>query len=336
MKSRIRKPVFFVVFFLIAAFTVLSTMGISTRYGDTVTSYVWGLDDIRWGIDIRGGVNATFGVPEDYAAEHDITEDDLSAAKSILEARLVSKHINDYEVYVDSATNSIILQFPWQSDDTSFDPAEAVKEIGETALLTFRMGWSGDIEADGTYEDLELVLTGSDVSRAGVGRRPSDTGGYIYTVDLELNESGREAFAKATETAYNNNQSRISIWMDDVEISAPSVSAVITDGKCEISGSFETAEDAKALADKINGGALPFKLDITSLSTISPILGSGARDAMALAGLIAFILIAIFMIAYYRLPGFVAVIALTGQVAGMFAAITGFFAFNDESIIPSP
>ena len=103
MKSRIRKPVFFIVFFLIIAFTVLSTMGISTRYGDTVTSYVWGLDDIRWGIDIRGGVNATFGVPADYAAEHNITEDDLSAAKSILEARLVSKHINDYEVYVDSA-----------------------------------------------------------------------------------------------------------------------------------------------------------------------------------------------------------------------------------------
>ena len=51
LKSRIRKPVFFVVFFLIAAFTVLSTMGISTRYGDTITSYVWGLDDIRWGID---------------------------------------------------------------------------------------------------------------------------------------------------------------------------------------------------------------------------------------------------------------------------------------------
>lgn len=336
MKSRIRKPVFFVVFILIIAFTVLSTMGISTRYGDTTTSYIWGLDDIRWGIDIRGGVNATFGVPEDYAAEHDITEDDLSAAKSILEARLVSKHINDYEVYVDSATNSIIVQFPWQSDDTSFDPAVAVREIGETALLTFRMGWSGEIPEDGTYEDLELVLTGSDVSRAGVGRRQSDSGGFIYLVDLELNESGREAFRQATETAYNNNQSRISIWMDDVEISAPSVSAVISDGKCEISGSFETADDAKALADKINGGALPFKLEISSLSTISPILGSGARDAMALAGLIAFILIAVFMIIYYRMPGFVAVIALTGQVAGMFAAITGFFSFNDASSLTLP
>ncbi|MDE6031452.1 MAG: protein translocase subunit SecF [Oscillospiraceae bacterium] len=336
MKSRIRKPVFFIVFILIIAFTVLSTMGISTRYGDTTTAYIWGLDDIRWGIDIRGGVNATFGVPVDYAANHDITEDDLSAAKSILEARLVSKHINDYEVYVDSATNSIIVQFPWQSDDTSFDPAVAVREIGETALLTFRMGWSGEIPDGGTYEDLELVLTGSDVSRAGVGRRQSDTGGFIYLVDLELNDSGKEAFRQATEIAYNNNNARISIWMDDVEISSPSVSAVISDGNCEISGSFATADDAKALADKINGGALPFKLEISSLSTISPILGSGARDAMALAGLIAFILIAIFMIAYYRLPGFVAVIALMGQVAGMFAAITGFFAFNDASSLTLP
>ena len=138
MKSKIGKPVFFVVFFLIIAFTLLSTMGISTYNGDIKKSYIWGIDDIRWGIDIRGGVNATFKVPDDYAAEHTITEDDLNAAKSILETRLVNKNINDYDVYVDSATRSIIVQFPWQSGDNSFDPEQAVREIGETALLTFR------------------------------------------------------------------------------------------------------------------------------------------------------------------------------------------------------
>lgn len=333
LKSKIRKPVFFIVFILIIVFTVLSTMGISTRYGDITTSYIWGIDDIRWGIDIRGGVNVTFGVPEDYAAEHTITENDLNAAKSIIETRLVSKNINDYEVYVDPTTNGIIVQFPWQSDDNSFDPEEAVKEIGETAMLSFRMGYSGDLDDDQTYEDLELVLSGTDVNSASAAY---DQTNRQYVVNLQLNDSGKDAFAEATETAYNNGNSRISIWMDDVEISAPSVSAIIYDGSCTISGSFETYEDAKALADKINGGALPFKLEIESLSTISPILGTGARDAMAVAGLIAFILIAVFMIVYYRLPGFVAVIALTGQVAGMFAAITGFFAFNDASSLTLP
>lgn len=330
MKSKITKPVFFIVLFLIAAFTVLSTMGIKTYYGDIKKSWVWGIDDIRWGIDIRGGVNVTFGVPDDYAREHTITQDDLNGAKSIIETRLVNKNINDYDVYVDVATNAIIVQFPWQSGDYSFDPQKAVNEIGETALLTFREKYEVDSEGLPTGDTKDnIVLRGKDVKRATA---LYDTEKKTYFVQLELNDSGKQAFADATEKLMDE---KISIWMDDECISAPKVNAHITDGVASITGDFE-AEEANALAEKINGGALPFKLEQKSLSTISPILGMGARDAMALAGLIAFVLIAIFMIIYYRLPGFVAVIALTGQVAGMFAAITGFFGFNDAASLTIP
>ena len=329
MKSRITKPVFFVVFILIIAFTLLSTLGVSTRYGDTESAIIWGIDDIRWGIDIRGGVNVTFGVPEDYAAENDITEDDLNAAKSIIETRLVDKHINDYEVYTDIATNAIIVQFPWQSSDTTFDPQQAVKEIGETALLTFREGYEVDDSGLPTGQSETIILTGADVKSA---RAMYDPTNREHIVQLELKDSGKEAFADATERLVGDS---ISIWMDDTCISAPKVNEKISGGTCTISGSFD-ADSASALANKINGGALPFKLEVKSLSTISPILGTGARDAMAVAGLVAFILISVFMIIYYRLPGFVAVIALTGQVAGMFAAITGFFAFNSASSLTLP
>lgn len=330
MKSKITKPVFFIVFFLIVVFTLLSTMGIRTYYGDIKTSWVWGIDDIRWGIDIRGGVNATFKAPEDYESENTITEDDLNGAKSMIEQRLVSKNINDYEVYVDTATKAIIVQFPWQSDDTSFDPEQAVREIGETALLTFRE--KHEIDADGlpTGETKDkIVLTGADVEKASVWYNSEEK---QQVVKLELKESGKEAFAEATERLQGDT---ISIWMDDTCISYPKVNEKINDGVAFISGNF-TGTEASELANKINGGALPFKLEIDTLSTISPILGTGARDAMALAGLIAFIIIAIFMIVYYRLPGFVAVIALTGQVAGMFAAITGFFGFNHASSLTLP
>lgn len=308
-------------------------MGIYSYKGDIKTSYVWGIDDIRWGIDIRGGVNVTFGVPEDYAAEHNITENDLNGAKSIIETRLVNKNINDYEVYVDSATNAIIVQFPWQSGDASFDPEQAVKEIGETALLTFRELY--EVDSDGLPKDDtkdKIILTGADVDKAEAKYSQQD-GQYI--VSLEFKASGKDAFAEATTRLVGKP---ISIWMDDECISYPTVQEPLLQGSCQISnsGSGFTAEEARALADKINGGALPFKLEQKSLSTISPILGIGARDAMALAGLIAFGLIAIFMIVYYRLPGFVAVIALTGQVAGMFAAITGFFGFNNASSLTLP
>lgn len=305
-------------------------MGISSYKGDIKTSYIWGIDDIRWGIDIRGGVNVTFGVPADYAAEHDITENDLNGAKSIIETRLVNKNINDYEVYVDSATNAIIVQFPWQSSDASFDPEQAVKEIGETALLTFRELHEVDSDGKPTGDTLEkIILTGADVERAQAMYSQTEN---QYLVSLELKESGKERFGEATSRLIGKP---ISIWMDDVCISYPTVQQALLDGSCQITGNF-TVEEARELADKINGGALPFKLEQKSLSTISPILGAGARDSMALAGLIAFVLIAIFMIIYYRLPGFVAVIALTGQVAGMFAAITGFFGFNNASSLTLP
>ena len=123
--------------------------------------------------------------------------------------------------------------------------------------------------------------------------------------------------------------------MDDTVISYPSVNEAIPDGKAVISGSFD-ADSAKALADKINSGALPFKLETSSFSTISPQLGAGALNAMVISGIIAFAAIAVFMIIIYRVPGFVAVIALIGQVAGTLAFISGYFGFMNSSILTIP
>ena len=326
--KHVKKPVFFVVFLLIAVFTYFSIAGFSTFYGDIETVHVRGIDDIRWGIDIRGGVDVTFTPTEDYDAEND----EMDSARAIIETRLVSNNITDYEIYVDYNSDRIICRFPWQADDDSFDPEAAVKELGETAMLTFRKGYSGQLAAGQTNEDLELVLSGVDVAKATAYY---DTYDNIYAVQLELNDSGKEAFKNATTEAYSS-QGRISIWMDDTEISAPSVSAVIADGVATISGGFADYDDAYDLATKINGGALPFKLVTDSFSTISPTLGTGARDAMAISGIIAFAFIAIMMIALYRLPGAVAVISLAGQVAGTFAAITGFFSFNDSFTLTLP
>lgn len=326
--KQVKKPVFFVVFLLIAVFTYFSIAGFSTYYGDIETVKIRGIDDIRWGIDIRGGVDVTFTPTEDY----DATNQEMDSARAIIETRLVGKNITDYEVYVDYNSDRIICRFPWQSGDESFDPEKAVKELGETAMLTFRKGYSAEIPADGSYEDLELVLSGKDVAKATAFYNTDEK---EYMVSLELNDSGKESFKEATTEAYAN-KGRISIWMDDTEISAPSVSAVIADGQATISGSFETYEDAYDLATKINGGALPFKLVTDSFSTISPTLGMGARDAMAISGVIAFAFIAVMMIVMYHLPGAVAVISLTGQVAGTFAAITGFFAFNDSFTLTIP
>lgn len=325
--KRVKKPVFFVVAGLICVFSILATVGIHTYYGDITTTWIRGLTDIRWGIDIRGGVDVTFTPPDGY----DASNDEMDAARSIIETRMLNNNITDYDLYLDYSADQIIVRFPWQSEDSDFDPEAAVKELGETAMLSFREGGTSSIGEGQTYEDLPLVLNGLDVKSAAARY---DTKDREYIVILELEDSGIDKFSETTERLYPT-RGIISIWMDDAWISQPSVSAHITDGTATISGNF-TAESAKELADKINGGALPFKLETSNFSTISPTLGEGARDAMALAGLIGFSFIVLFMVIKYRLPGIVASIALVGQAAGTFAAITGFFAFNDSFTLTIP
>ena len=304
---KVGKPVVFVVVAIIIVFTTLAFFGISTSYGDITTTYIKGVDDIRWGIDIRGGVDVTFTPPEGY----DATPEEMAAAESIIKVRLVSQNITDYETYVDEAKDRIIVRFPWKEGETDFNPEQAVKELGETALLTFRENQSGPV-----------VIEGKHVKSASAEPSPDGRGSQVK---LELTDEGAELFSDATGRLIGQ---QISIWMDDTMISAPRVDSQIPGGIAYITGGAQgfDVKEAKALADRINGGALPFKLETENFSTISPTLGFGARDAMVTAVVIAFVLVAIFIIIMYRMCGVVASIALVGQVAGMIACLTGFFA----------
>ena len=324
---RTKKPVFFIVLLCIIAFGFLTFFGIHNYFGDTRTTYIKGADEIRWGIDIQGGVNATFEPADDYEA----SEDEMDAAKAVIEQRLVSLNITDSEVYVDYSKGRVIVSFPWQAGEEDFDPEAAVTELGETAILRFVKGTTFPTSDD----DENIVLTGTDVKKAQVMQRTdSNTNQVEYVVSLDLLDEGTSKFAAATAELYPS-RGQISIWMDETMISAPAVKAVINDGSAQISGSF-TYESAKSLADKINAGALPFKLQTTSTNIISATLGSGARDAMLIAGVIAFCVIAIYMIIIYKLPGFVASIALVGQVIGSIACISGFFGNIDSFTLTIP
>ena len=327
--KRVPKAVFFIVAILILLLTYTSIFGVYGQNGDNKITYIKGAGDIRWGIDIRGGVEASF-VPADGV---DATEEQLTSVEETIKLRLLSNNVTDYELYSDPANDRIIVRFPWRSDETDFDPQTAIEELAATAELTFRPGMeyeSQSLDADGnvvyntpTGETAdEVILDGSDIVSAQAGYITNEqTGQPEYVVNLEFTEKGTEKFAEATSEMVGDT---ISVWMDDVMISYPTVNEAITDGQCTISGSF-TAAEATELANQINAGALPFALDIASFGTISPTLGESSLNAMMIAGVIAFILVALFMLVMFRLPGFVAIIALMGQVALSFAAISGYF-----------
>lgn len=307
----------FVVAILIVLFSLTAIFGVSYTYGDTKNVYVKGASDIRFGIDIRGGVDVTFMPADDVEA----TDAQMTAAKTVIEDRLVGLGITDYESYVDNNKNRIIVRFPWKNDEADFNPQTAIDEIGTTAKMVFRKGSS----ATG-----EEILSGDDVASASAAY--NETEGWV--VQLKFNSAGASAFATATtELAASNGT--ISIWLDDNNISTATVNEAITGGEAIIKGNFDQ-DSAATLANQINSGSLPFALSAESYSTISPSLGAKSLDVMVQAGIIAFILVAILMIVRYRLPGTIAVISLMGQAAATLAVVSGYFTVFPGSTLTLP
>lgn len=295
-----QKSVFFIVAAIILVIAVLAVFGLTIN-GKT---YIKSVRNIRFGIDIKGGVSATFEPADENIKP---TAQQLESAKTIIETRLDGKNILDRNVTVDTNTGNILVEFPWSADEKDYDPAAAIEELGEIAELSF---WFVDVD-ESTFEVTktkeEPILTGAMVVDSASGYY---NGQYIVT--LEFNDEGKELFADATE---NNIGKIIGIYMDDTLINYATVQDAITDGNAQISGNF-TASEARDLAAKIKAGALPFSLTSTNFSSISATLGEGALNIMINAGILAAILICLFMLLYYKLPGLVGCINLVLEISG--------------------
>lgn len=324
--KRVSKPIFLIVAVLILAFSFMSVFGIQTYNGDIAITKIKGISDIRWGIDIKGGVEATFKP----AGDIDATDEQMDSAKAIIETRLMSNGVTDYELYADYGSDRIIVRYPWKEDETEFDPEKAIEELAATAKLTFREGTSyTEEEKDETTgevtQESNIIFDGSAIESASAGVITTDNG-TENVVQLKLTSEGAELFSEATGRLTGQT---ISIWMDSTLISSPTVNEQISNGEAIISGGssgsgFEVSE-AVDLATKINAGALPFNLETVSFGSVSATLGSSSLTAMGYAAVIALVIICVLMIVLYRVPGLVAVISLLGQMALTVAAVSGFF-----------
>lgn len=284
IKMRSKKITFFIGLIVTILATLVAIFGFQG---------IKGAQKMRFGIDIRGGVEAVY-TPVDL--DRAPTSGELDSARTVIETRLDGKNILDREVTVDKDNGDIIVRFPWKSDEKEFNPEKAIAELGETAKLTFQ-------DMDGN-----ILVSGGDVDKA---QAVKDTQNGRPVVSLTFNAAGTNKFAKATSKLVGQT---LKIFMDTEEIFSGTVNEAITTGEAQISG-LDSTDEAIALAQKINAGALPFSMETTNHSTISPKLGSGALDVMLKAGLIAFIIVCLFMLFNYRLSGFISCIALVFQMA---------------------
>lgn len=292
---RDNKYIFIPLMLLIAGIALTAIFGINLG-----PIKVKGMNEIRFGIDIRGGVEAVF---EPANLDRLPTDSELESARIIMETRMDAQNILDREITVDNTTGHIIVRFPWKSGETDFNPQKAIKELGETARLTFR-----DPEGN-------ILVEGKDVKESQV-QLDKKTNQPIVTLDF--NEEGSKDFADATEKLAGQY---IAIYMDETMISAPRVTKKITGGQSMITN-MESTERAKELSDKINSGSLPFSLVSKNHSTITPTMGSGALDVMIKAAIIAFAAVCLFMLVYYRLLGVVACFALLLQISVQMLALS--------------
>lgn len=293
-KLRHGKGTLFTCLVIIALSVLLAIFGL----GDDFKS----VQKMRFGIDIRGGVEAIF---EPQGLDRKATAAELESARDIIEIRLDNKYITDREVTLDKEGGYIIVRFPWKSDEKDYDPEQAIQEIGEMAQLSFRDP-QGNILIDGKH-----IINSTP-------NRTSTNVGVKNVVELTFDNEGAKLFEEATGKLINK---QMSIYMDEELISSPYVQSKISGGKAIIDN-IKTFEEAKNLSEKINAGALPFSLTTSSFRTISPTLGNNALNVMLVAGACAFVFVCIFMISLYKLPGFVACLVLILQMVLQLLAIS--------------
>ncbi|MDO8669401.1 MAG: protein translocase subunit SecD [Candidatus Buchananbacteria bacterium] len=185
---------------------------------------------------------------------------------------------------------------------------EAVRGEGDnleidTRHILFKTKTAADIGVTLEPEWKTTKLTGKQLKRASVELAPNSG---IPQVSLEFDSEGTELFAELTK---NNTGKLLAIFLDGEAISIPRVNEPILSGQAVISGSF-TIKEAKLLAQRLNAGALPVPISLVSQTKIGATLGNDSVQNSLVAGFWGLILVAIFMILYYRLPGVVSVLAL--------------------------
>jgi len=278
------------------------------------------IKDVRTGIDIQGGISVTL-VPADG---YEPTQQQLEAAKVVIERRLDSQNVFDRNITVDPAGGRVLVEIPYKSQSNTsssllssdYNAQKTVIEyIGKTANLTFRpIDLTNLDENNRPIISSEILVEGAHVADAGTAIQ-----GGSQVITLRFDNEGREQFANATRRLLNKP---LAIYMDDDLLTYPTVENEITSGEAIIKGNF-TISEANMLAAQIRSGTMPFKLEPSEMTQITPLLGAGALEVTIRAGLVAFLLILIYMLLFYRLPGFVAMISLAGMVAATMVIMAG-------------
>ena len=294
--------------------------------------------DIKLGLDLAGGVSITYQV----VGEEQPSQTDMADTISKLQQR-VWNYSTEAVVYQEGA-DRINIEIPGVSDANAI-----LQELGRPGALYFIKQTGPDgmdnytsqlvMGEDGSYgyehslnrsleeiiADGSVVLEGTDVADASAATRSDSMQNQQIVVLLTLTPEGTAKFEEATREAYNGgvNSKSIAIYYDGNFVSVPTVSAVITDGSAQISGS-KTFEEAEKLASTIRIGGLNLELEELHSKVVGAQLGVDAIETSLQAGAIGLVIVIVFMIAVYFISGLASALGLGMYVALIVMLLKGF------------
>lgn len=313
---------------LIIAVLVTALLGwtMIVGWGPTGTG---AMKNINLGLDLSGGVSITY-----QAVEENPSAEDMDDTRFKLEQRAY-QYSNEAQVY-QQGDNRITIEIPGATNAN-----EILTELGKPGSLYFIAQTDADGNQNYTYdstvgnyvlngktlEDLEsdgsIVLTGKDVESAeATHTQDQTTQATESAVELHLTSEGKDKFAEATKNALEAGES-IGIYYDGEFVSVPTVQAEITDGVALINGSMDW-EEATNLASTIRIGGLSLELEELDSKVVGAQLGTEAISSSLLAGAIGLVLIILFLIFVYRVPGAAAGWALLLYVELTLVALNAF------------
>lgn len=274
----------------------------------------------RFGLDLSGGAHLVYRANVSKVDSGKV-DDAMASLRDVIERRVnlfgVSEPVVQRESggFANAGEERLIVDLPGVTDVN-----KAISMIGQTPLLEFRtesatppavtVDEEGNAVIDPNTAFVATELTGQYLDHAAL-EFDQNTGSPV--ISLVFTNEGGKLFEKITR---ENIGKMVAIYLDGAPISTPVVQEAITDGKAQISGSF-TAAEARTLVGRLNSGALPVPIELVSTQTIGATLGEKAISAGAFAGIVGFLVIALFLILWYRLPGIIAVISLAMYVTIM-------------------
>ncbi|MEK7145542.1 MAG: protein translocase subunit SecD [Patescibacteria group bacterium] len=269
--------------------------------------------NFKLGLDLNGGSHLIYQADVSEVATGDIVSS-MEALRNVIERRVNLFGVSEPLVQTESAglvagkaiAQKLIVELPGVADVD-----KAIEMIGKTPLLEFKLVQEGPPVAGTTTPTLTLTptgLTGRLLKRAAL---EFDQNLGEPQILLSFTSEGKDLFAQITK---DNVGKVLGIFLDGQSLSLPVVREEIRDGNAVISGDF-TPTEAKLLVRDLNYGALPVPIKLLSTQKIGASLGADAVKAGIKAGEISFLVIALFLILWYRLPGVVATIALAIYVA---------------------